>query len=134
MGLELDFDDPFLDSLIAERKKIVKKSSFAHSADSALVYFYRLWDLDNGNRDVIYYPIRQLECYLDLTEKSIIPENAVDYYDEYCYPSWYFANLKKDWQCDSTVDYLYELEASKGSADWLIFQLADLKESLFIPP
>lgn len=108
-------------------EKEVKESIFEHSADSALFYFYKLWDLDKYKRELIYFPIRQLECYLNVTE-SPIRENLF-YNTDYCYFSpCYFANLKTDWECDMTFDYLYEIDKSQWSAGWISTQLAALDE------
>lgn len=115
-----------------------KTSTFDHAADSALVYFYKLWHTNNDLADIIYYPIRQLECYLDRLDNSPIPSNAESEFDQCFFPSFYFANLNNDWQCDKTIDYLFELQMAKWGAAGLKEQLLDLKEhciyDLDVPP
>ena len=127
-GFDFDFGD-FIDTTLIKKEKIIKQSTFEHSADSALKYFNRLWNLSTDKRDIIYYPIRQLECYLNILENSEIPKNADSNFDQCFFPSWYFANLSENWQCDNTVDYLFEITSAKGTAGWLTFQLTDLNEN-----
>jgi len=116
----------------------IKQSTFKYSADSALVYFYKVWVLNEAQREIIYYPIRQLECHLNKLDKSQIPKDIEINFEQCFFPVWYFANLKKDWQCNKTVDYLFEIASSKGRAEWLKTQLIDLKENCIynsdIPP
>lgn len=121
-------EDEEIDSTLFQQETEIKKSVFQHSADSALVYFYKLWQNDTEIRDIIYYPIRQLECHLQRTSKSQIQINAEFDFKQCYFPSWYFANLDENWQCDNTVDYLFAIESSERSANWLQIQLEDLKE------
>ena len=122
------FDDD--DSIFSELKpeKIIKKFAFEHAADSALKYLYKLWAVDSARKDVIYFPIRQLECYLKRREQSPIKEDIM--LNSYCYfPPWYFVNLSKNWECDTTVNYLFDIEHSKEFyAGWNTEQLIGLKE------
>ena len=122
------FDDDDSTFLNLKREKIIKKSAFEHAADSALKYFYKLWNVDSEIKDVIYFPIRQLECYLECREQSPIKEDIM--LNSYCYfPSWYFANLSENWEHDTTIDYLFEVEMSKKHySGWTAIQLIDLKE------
>ncbi|MEG1555671.1 MAG: hypothetical protein RR356_02980 [Bacteroidales bacterium] len=105
-----------------------EKSTFEFAADSALKYLYKIWDLDIQDQDVYYFPIRQLECYLNRKDNSLIGADILQ--NDYCYfPSWYFANLSKNWECDFTIDYLYEIESSKEYlAGWPNEQLAAFQE------
>lgn len=49
---------------------------------------------------------------------------------ELCYfPISYFTNLKVNWECDYTSNYLFEIESSKRTAEWLEYQLNDLGEN-----
>lgn len=105
---------------------IAKKSTFDHSADSALVFFYRIWRTSKDLREIIYYPIRQLECYLNT---ELIPKDAELDFEQCFFPSFYFANLQKDWQYDMTTDYLFEIEMAQRKAEGLRQQLLDLKEN-----
>ena len=122
----LDVDSAFIK--LIEDETPVKQSFFEHPADSALLYFYKLWDLNEEKRDIIYYPIKQLECYLNKIDNNIISNIEEEYFEQCFFPSWYFANIDKGWQCDFTVNYLFELESSKRSAEWIRIQLTDLKE------
>ena len=109
------------------RKIEVKISAFEHSADSALKYYYYLWLFDVDQRDVIFFPIRQLECYLNKQTTSLISENLPHTINNCYFPTWYFANLSENWEKDY-FNYLYELESSKETAEWFSMQLSDLKE------
>lgn len=114
---------------IIEDTTSIKESTFKHSADSALAYFYKVWIADKNKREIIYYPIRQLECYLNKLDESQIPKDAESDFEQCFFPSWYFGNLKKDWQCDKTIDYLFEIKMAKWTAEGLKSQLSDLKEN-----
>lgn len=121
------FDSNMLDTTIVKRNFEVKQSTVLHSADSALKYLYNLWENDKKLRDIIFFPIRQLECYLSISN-SHITENILQSND-YCYfPPWYFANLGKDWECNNSINYLFELKLSKGNSDGFTTQLVDLNE------
>ena len=124
-----DFNDDDIDTSFIKKEKIIKQSTFGDSADSALKYFYELWNSSENIREIIYYPIRQLECYLNILENSEIPKNADNDFNQCFFPSWYFANLSENWQCDTTVDYLFEIESGKRTAEWLKIQLIDLNEN-----
>ncbi len=125
------FESQETDSTAIEVEKTVeiKKSTFDYAADSALVCFYKLWLVDETIRDVIYFPIRQLECYLSKEENSPISIGTQEGFEKCYFPSWYFANLGEHWQCDSTINYLYEIQSSKKDGERLKLQLTDLKES-----
>lgn len=114
------------DSIPVQKNNEVNTSNYEHSADSALKYFYNLWEVENAEHDIIYFPIKQLECYLGKKGKiniDILQSN------DYCYfPSWYFANLSKNWECDNSIDYLFELEMAKRSSEGFSIQLSDLRE------
>ena len=127
-GLDIVFEDDWLDSLIVAKEKPIKKSTFEHSADSSLYYFYKLWDLQYDIRESIYFPIRQLECFLKQMENSPIPKEIESNFIQCYFPSSYFVNLTENWECDFTTDYLFEIESSKRTAEWLDIQLSDLRE------
>jgi hypothetical protein len=114
---------------IIEDTIIIKKSTFGYSADSALIYFYKIWRTNKDLREIIYYPIRQLECHLSKLDGSHIPKNAESEFEQCFYPSSYFANLKEQWQCNKTTDYLFAIEMSKRNAEGLKQQLSDLDEN-----
>lgn len=123
-----DFGDKFLDSTIAVKKKALKRSTFENAADSSLNYLYQVWDLSKDKRDIIYYPIRQLECFLKQSDQASIPKEAEREFNRCYFPSYYFANLTDNWECDFSKDYLFEIESGKGTVEWLELQLSDLKE------
>lgn len=127
-GFKIIFDDDPIDSTSINNKIEIKEATFQYAADSALAYYYKLWNIDKEIRDIIYFPIRQLECYLKIADKSpISPENEEHF--ECCYfPSWFFANIRDNWQCDHTIDYLIEIESSKRTGKTLQMQLSALKE------
>jgi hypothetical protein len=126
-GFGFESKDHLIDSTIIS-KEPKKQSTFEHPADSALMYFYKLWDLKKEKREIIYYPIKQLECYLHKFESSKIAKDSDRNFEQCFFPSWYFANLSKNWQCDNTVDYLFAIKSAKGTASWLKMQLSDLNE------
>jgi len=131
-GFSFDFGEELIDSTLLVKEKTIKKSIFEHSADSSLNYFYQVWDLRNNKRDIIYYPIKQLECFLKKTEKTLIPKNISKNFNHCYFPSSYFTNLRDDWECDFSTDYLFEIESGKRTAEWLQTQLSDLnKDCLF---
>ncbi|MGJ8666245.1 MAG: tetratricopeptide repeat protein [Patiriisocius sp.] len=107
---------------------IITKSFLKSPGDSALVYFNKLWKVDISKRDLIYFPIKQLECYLDKKVSSQIPVNAVDDFNNCYFPSWYFADLKSNWECDFTINYLSEIELSNMYSGFIEEQLIGLKE------
>lgn len=117
-----------VDSTLLNIDAETKISAFEHSADSALHYFYKLWRIDSNRRDIIYFPIKQLECFLDKNVKSPV-DNGIEEISNDCYfPSWYFANLPKDWECNYTNDYLFKVELSKWNANGMRLQLTNLEE------
>lgn len=129
LGFVIVFDHNWIDSNLIEKEKPIKKSTFEYSADSSLNYFYQVWDLNKDKRDIIYYPIRQLECFLAKTDKSPIPkENEINFNKCY-FPSSYFANLTNNWECDFSTNYLYALESGKRMAQRVEIQLKDLQEN-----
>lgn len=127
-GFTFENYDDFIDTTLMQVDKKIERSTFEYSADSALKYLYLLWSSNTEQRDIIYYPIRQLECYLNRHENSIIPKNADKNFNQCFFPSWYFANLSEDWQCDNTINYLFEIEMAKNISKWIEIQLINLKE------
>jgi hypothetical protein len=128
-GLSFDYEDELIDSTLIVKEKPIKKSTFEHAADSSLYYFYQVWDLRNDKRDIIYYPIRQLECFLKQTDKTPLPKETERTFSQCYFPSSYFANLTNNWECDFSTDYLFDIEMAKGTAEWLEVQLVDLQEN-----
>lgn len=105
-----------------------ENSKLMGSADSALIYFYRLWEHSHDSRAIIYYPIRQLECYLQRSGESPIPDDYEQMLPSCYLPASYFVHLPENWACDSTVDYLNSVEYSKLLIDLWELQLRGLKE------
>lgn len=121
--------DGVVDTAFINSTREIKKSTYSHSADSALKYFYKLWDIDTGRRDIIYFPIRQLEHYLNKKGTSPISENIMQN-NEYCYfPPWYFANINKNWECNDSIDYLFILDLSQHDSYGISKHLSALKET-----
>jgi len=119
-------DEP--DSTLLKSLKKERISVFENSADSSYKYFQRLWEIEKDDKDVYYFPIKQLECFLK-KESSFINREAAEQFNQNCYfPSWYFANLSDDWQCDFSTNYLFEVELSKWGANGMKLQLSDLQE------
>lgn len=124
-----DFGYESIDTTLVVKEKPIKKSTFEHAADSSLKYFYQVWNLKKDKIDVIYYPIRQLECFLKQTDKTPITKETESTFSQCYFPSFYFANLTDNWECDFLTDYLFEIESGKGTAEWLKIQLDDLQEN-----
>lgn len=124
-----NIDSESIDSTIISKPiQKGKISMFENPGDSALKYFYRLWEVDTVKRDVIYFPIRQIEYSLsklvNTPIKNGIPQKNYNYY----FSSWYFADLKEDWECDSSIDYLSRIDESKRRSQWITIQLTGLNE------
>ncbi len=127
-GFNFEFGEELVDSTLVRKEKPLKRSTFEHAADSSLNYLYQVWNLRKDKRDIIYYPIRQLECYLKLSDQTPIPKDAKRDFNHCYFPSHYFTNVTGNWECDFSTDYLFEIESGKGIAEWLQIQLSDLKE------
>ncbi len=128
-GIGFDLGNELIDSTLAVKKSPVKVSTFEHAADSSLKYFYLVWDLEKDKREVIYYPIRQLECFLKKTFNSPIPKETERNFEQCYFPLYYFSNLSANWECNFTTNYLSEIESGKRTAERLEAQLVDLKEN-----
>lgn len=114
--------------LIAEIKKDLanRKSKYTDSAEKALDNFKKCWELGSKYHHIIYLPIKQLECYLKIIpdKKYILPTS-----DDIFFPHSQFINLKTNWQCDFTINYITENENSLRETEWLELQLRGLKEN-----
>jgi len=119
--------EAYNDSIEARINFPAKKAIFQHSADSALRYLQFIECLSPELEDVVYFPIKQLERYLDSTIYVKV-DSLKGIKDNCFYPIWYFANLSPSWTTDYTIDYLFEIESSKSKIDWLKIQLEDLEE------
>lgn len=100
-----------------------KKSQYSNSAELALENFLILWKISPEKREDIYYPIMQLGCYLkkDLNYIEIPKTNSY-------FPINQFTNFKKNWECDYSINYLFEIEFSKNKSEHLKIQLENLNE------
>ena len=105
-------------------KNIIKKSIYYNSAELALENFLKLWNIEPESRENIYYPIKQLGCYLkkDLNYIELPKCNAF-------FPNNQFTYFKQNWECDYSINYLFEIECSKKESDFLKLQLVNLNES-----
>jgi hypothetical protein len=128
-GSIYDFGDKTSNSTLVNKERPIKKSKFVSSADSSLKYFYQAWDLENNSREIIYYPIRQLECYLKLTNNTNIPNDIEITFDQCYFPSSYFTTLTENWECDFSTNYLSEIESGITTAQNLKVQLVGLQEN-----
>ena len=118
-------NDSIFSKKIDSIRKIKPKSSFPNAAELALQSFKDLWDISNSHRNIIYYPMKQLACFLNIElPNKFVLEKKVDQF----YPTNQFMNLSTDWECDLTIDYLFEAECSKRDGDWLTEQLKSLNE------
>ena len=104
------------------QKNTKLESYFKNPASDAYKYFEKIWQISPEYRPKIYYPMRQLACWLRKSELYEIP-----YKDDY-FPTGHFMTLAKDWECDFSIDLLFEYEMSEGTIDWIKEQLIDLKE------
>lgn len=116
------------DPISVDTERLVKNSTFEHSADSSLFYFQKIWELNTNNHEIIYYPIRQLECYLNKSDLSPIPKDFEKNSDQCYFPISSFINLEKDWQCNLSKNYLLETELAKRNINWHEIQLKSLEE------
>ncbi|UOK41622.1 MULTISPECIES: hypothetical protein [Flavobacterium] len=118
-------NDSIFDTKIDSLKKIKPKSFFPNSAELALQSFKNLWDISDVHKNVIYYPMKQLACFLnvELPTKYMFEKNTNQYF-----PTNQFMNLTTDWECDITIDYLFEAEKSQATGSWLTDQLINLDE------
>jgi hypothetical protein len=127
----LDEDEMDSAYLKAQERRV---SVFEHSADSALKYFQALWKVGTEVEDVIYFPIRQVECFLQRTY-TITDGDSMNELNKNCYfPAWYFADLSPGWECDFTTHYLSEVSLSKWKADMMESQLSNLEEPCLHTP
>ncbi len=129
-GLELylEFDNTLIVPKEVYKETAIEKSTYEFAADSSLYYFYKVWDLKKSERDVIYYPIRQLESYLKKTDQSPIPKDAEMDFSKCYFPSTYFTLISEDWETDYTTNLLYEVSLGKGASEWIKLQLDNLNE------
>lgn len=118
-------NDSIFKKEIDSLKKVKPKSIFPNSAELALENFKYLWDISDSHRSIIFYPMKQLSCYLniELPNKYILETNLNQYY-----PTNLFMNLPTDWECIKSIDYLFEAEDSEGTISWLTQQLKNLNE------
>lgn len=106
-----------------EKIQNFKPSLYPDSAEKALENFLRLWEINPEKRHIIYYPIQQLGCYLNKNLDYVkFPER------EAYFPIYEFTNLRKNWKCDYTIDYLFEMEMSETKIKHLENQLLSLDE------
>ncbi len=115
--------------LAAEERKS-RKSNFPNSAEKALLYLGKLWDLEPENHKVLYYPIRQLERHLKMNpdDKYILPVT------ESYFPNAHFANLTEDWESDLTMDYLFKIRMAEGQSEYTTEQLKSMEEPSLLSP
>lgn len=104
-------------------KDLKKKSQFKNSAELALENFLKLWEISPEKREDIYYPIKQLGCYLkkDLNYIELPKNNSY-------FPINQFTYFKENWECDYSINYLFEIEFSKKKSEHLKIQLENLNE------
>lgn len=109
-----------------EKKKKEQKAFQKDYAEKALGYFEKLWIINPNSRGIIYFPIKQLECFLkiDSADKYNLPENKNSFF-----PAGHFINKNQNWGCDFTINYLFESESSDSSSEYITEQLQGLGES-----
>lgn len=95
-------------------------------AEKALFYFEKLWHINPDLRKTIYFPIKQLECFLqiDLADNYKLPKDKDSFFSV-----GHFTNKIQAWECDFTINYLFEIESSNSTSKYITEQLSDLKES-----
>lgn len=109
-----------------EKRKEEEKAFQKDYAEKALDYFEKLWIINPNSRGIIYFPIKQLECFLkiDSADKYNLPENKNSFF-----PAGHFINKNQNWECDFTINYLFESESSDSSSEYITEQLQGLGES-----
>lgn len=108
-----------------QKRKHEQKPFQKDNAEKALTYFEKLWSISPDSRKTIYFPIKQLECFLkiDLANKYVLPENLESFF-----PIGHFTTKIKNWECDFTINYLFEIELENLSSEFIKEQLTALKE------
>ena len=114
--------------LIAQWKKQDRKTVFDYSAHSALFYFNKLWKADEYQRAYIFFPMKQLECFLSVPERQKLPFTQEASETPCPFPTSYFANLKPNWACDFTTNLLFDVWMSGGQAESIGALLERMKE------
>lgn len=103
---------------------VKKQSRYENSAQNALFYYDKLWEYYIESQNTIYFPLKQLECYLDISSNKYSYPESNDFF-----PAGHFANLDRGWECNFTNSYLYDIEsAQEFGNDWITEQLKGLNE------
>jgi len=102
-----------------------RKSVYTHAVDSALHYFGKVWQNDTTNRYQIYFPIKQIEYFLCITESPFQLNIDSSGYNDY-FPYWYFIEGKN--YIVSYYNLLFEVWMSSRAVSYRTTQLKALKE------
>ncbi len=123
---EFEFE---FDTLYAFKKE-EKVSVYMHSKDSALKYFNILWGLDY-KRNIIYYPIKQLESLLHRENTSLVSFADLPDLEKTCRPYQYIFNFPQNWESDSTINYFKRAENAIDGARFELEHLNKMNEPCF---
>ncbi|MBQ3983139.1 MAG: hypothetical protein II633_05135 [Bacteroidales bacterium] len=102
--------------------------AFDHCADSALWYLLHLWSRNPETYDYLYYPIVQVENYLQLPHAAYIlpPE---EYHKGAFFPDTYFISFSMyDWEHNYTIDLFQGTKQSRECSKSMARLLADMDE------
>jgi hypothetical protein len=128
-----EYDELFpnnnFDSLFPVHKEI-KISGYKHAKDSVLKYFNILWSLDY-ERNIIYYPIKQLEFLLDSCKESQIKFSDLKKIGKTCRPYQYIFDFPQNWERDSTIDYYRKAQDAIEGAYFELKHLNKMNEPCF---
>lgn len=104
-------------------KNNIRQSVYPNAAQNALENFLKLWTLNPSKRHIIYFPIQQLGCYLQKDLQHIALPEIKTYF-----PHTEFTYLRKNWKCDYTINYLFEMRMSDNTIKNVENQLRNLEE------
>jgi tetratricopeptide (TPR) repeat protein len=103
------------------------KSVLQNSVDKAIKFLNKTIELDSLQLDHLFFPISQLYKFKD--NSLNIKLNPLLGVENNCYmPSWYFANLKDNWENDFKTNYIFLIDESSWQSDWIKVQLSALNE------
>ena len=94
-------------------------------AEKAYKYFFASWNLNAKYRYKIYFPLKQLECYL---KKNPSTQLQILSSKNGFFPYGHFATPKGDWQCNFSIDYLWEFDSAEWNAIFLKLHLQAMQE------
>ena len=96
---------------------------YTDSDKNALHYFEMLWHTSPKYRELLFYPIKQLQCHRKILTSYHLPATQDNFF-----PALQFINSGNWDTCNLATNYLYEAECALSSATYVTEQLSGLKE------